>query len=97
MDAQRIIQVTVPPNVVFRSFVSETVLLNVETGQYHGLKGAAGKLFEALVEHGSIQAAVPRLADTFDVSRERLTADLEAFVRGLEERGLLEVQRDDGA
>ena len=36
-------------NVVYRSFGSETVLLNLDTGHYHGLRGAGGRMLELRV------------------------------------------------
>ena len=42
--------VRIPKHVVFRSFGSETVLLNLSTGQYHGLRGTGGRMLEVLAE-----------------------------------------------
>ena len=37
-----------PQHVVHRSFVAETVVLNLRTGKYHGLNPTAGRMLEAL-------------------------------------------------
>ena len=38
----------VPDHVVYREFVNETVVLNLETGTYHGLNPSGGRMLEAL-------------------------------------------------
>ena len=37
------LNVKLPQHVVYRDFVSETVLLNIQTGKYHGLNPTAGR------------------------------------------------------
>ena len=41
-----------PSHVVYRTFVTETVALNIETGQYHGLNATAGRMLEVLERGG---------------------------------------------
>jgi hypothetical protein len=84
--------VTVPQHVVFRSFVAETVLLNIQTGQYHGLNPVAGRMLELLAQVGSVDDVVEPLAREFDVPVERVDVDLRELVEGLRERGLVEVR-----
>jgi hypothetical protein len=83
--------VRVPQHVVYRSFVSETVVLNLQTGKYHGVNPSGGKMLEALERHGTIEAAADALVDELEVSREELQQDLVEFCRRLEERGLIEI------
>jgi DNA-binding MarR family transcriptional regulator len=85
--------VRVPAHVVYREFPAEVVLLNLNTGRYHGLNPTAGRMLRALEEQGSLALAVQTLASDLAVSRERVEADLVGFVLGLEERGLIEVER----
>ena len=54
MPAQR---VTIPQHVVFRTFVEETIVLNLESGRYHGLNRTAGRMLELLGDLGDIDAA----------------------------------------
>lgn len=84
-------RVRIPQHVVHRSFEQETVLLNLETGQYHGLNQVAGKMLEALQETGDAQDAARRVADEFDVPVERVEADLAQLLGQLRERGLVAV------
>ena len=83
-----------PQHVVHRSFVAETVILNLRTGKYHGLNPTAGRMLEVLVEAPTVGAAVPDLADEYGVEPEQIEEDLLTLCRGLLERDLIEI---DGA
>jgi hypothetical protein len=43
---------TVPPHVVYRNLVSETVVLDLKAGVYYGLNSTAGRMLEALERDG---------------------------------------------
>jgi hypothetical protein len=85
-----------PEHVVHRSFVAETVVLNLRTGKYHGLNPTAGRMLEAVTEAPTAAAAVPALAQQYGVEPARIEADLRGLCEGLLQRGLLEIV-DDGA
>jgi len=78
-----------PQHVVHRSFVSETVVLNLRTGRYHGLNPTAGKMLSALETAATVGDAVPVLVDEYGLGREQIQADLLTLTRGLIERGLI--------
>jgi hypothetical protein len=84
----------VPDHVVLRSFPNETVALNLDTGQYHGLNPTAGKMVEALVKADDHSQAVGLLAAEYDQSRETVEADLDCLCESLTRRGLLEFDSD---
>ena len=84
-----------PQHVVHRSFVAETVVLNLSTGQYHGLNRTAGKMLEALEAAPTVGAAVPELAGEYGLEQEQIQRDLLALIRGLLKRGLIETADDD--
>jgi hypothetical protein len=84
-------QIRLPQHVVHRSFVAETVVLNLNTGQYHGLNKTAGRMLEALQAAPTAAAAVPELAREYGVEAATIEADLIALCHGLLERGLIEV------
>jgi hypothetical protein len=83
--------VTVPNHVVFRPFVTETVVLNLKTGLYHGLNPVAGRMLELLQGQGSIEAAARALAEEVDVPLATVLDDLQAFCADLAARDLLVV------
>jgi hypothetical protein len=89
------VRVRMPQHVACRSFVAETVVLNLQTGQYHGLNPSAGRMLEALQSAPTVGDAVPTLAGEYGVEHEQIESDLLTLVRGLLERGLIETV-DDG-
>jgi hypothetical protein len=85
-------RVTIPQHVVFRTFVEETVVLNLESGRYHGLNPTAGRMLELLSELGEVDAVAERVADETGAPTNRVAEDLRAFCSSLAERGLIEVE-----
>jgi hypothetical protein len=84
--------VKLPQHVVYRDFVSETVLLNIETGKYHGLNPTAGRMLAVLDKVGSVDETATQLAREFEQPVERIREDLAEFCEGLLERKLLEIR-----
>lgn len=80
-----------PQHVVHRAFVAETIILNLSTGQYHGLNPTAGRMLEAVDSSPTVAATVPVLAAEYEVDAARIEADLVELLRGLLDRGLIEV------
>ena len=85
-------RVRVPQEVVFRSFPKETVVLNLETGLYHGINPTGGRMLETLAKVGSVSEAATALAAQYEVPPEELQADLCGFCEALLERGLLVIE-----
>lgn len=86
--------VTVPDHVVFRVFASETVVLNINTGQYHGLNPIAGRMLETLQRTPNLHVAARELAQEFDQAAELIEQDLRAFCDDLVSRRLLEISEN---
>jgi hypothetical protein len=83
--------VRVPHHVVYRSFPAETVVLNLETGRYHGLNPSAGRMLEVLEQAASPRAAAAVLAPDYDQPRSVIEQDLCELCGALAERGLVEI------
>jgi DNA gyrase inhibitor GyrI len=88
-------KVTVPQSVVFRSFPTETVVLNLQTGKYHGLNPTAGKMLQALTEADSVREAAATVAVEYDAPAETIEVDVCDLCENLLDRGLIE--RDGSA
>jgi hypothetical protein len=84
--------VIIPQHVVYRPFVSETVLLNLQTGLYHGINPVGGRMLEVLERADDVRAGAAALAEEYDVPRARVEEDIVAFCRGLLERELIELR-----
>ena len=82
-------RVRVPEHVVHRSFQEETVVLNLDSGMYHGLNPTAARMLEQVEASDSVAAAVDVLAEEFGQPRERIESDVLTLCRALEERGLI--------
>jgi hypothetical protein len=89
LSAQRI---TVPANVVYRTFAQETVLLNIKTGEYHGVDPIGARFLEVMQEAPHLAAASEILANEYEQPLTRIEDDLVAFTRDMERRGLIELQ-----
>lgn len=83
---------SVPDRVVYREFVNETVVLNLETGSYHGLNPSGGKMLESLKAASTVQEAAAALADYYGRPLPEIEEDLCVFCLGLHERGLVELE-----
>lgn len=82
--------VRVPQHVVYREFVAETVVLNLNTGIYHGVNPTGGRMLKLLDELGHVGRVAARLADEYRRPRSEVAADLETFCRDLLARDLIE-------
>ena len=87
-------KVRVPQHVVYRSFPHETVVLNPETGKYHGLNATAGQMLEVLERAASVRDAAAELAELYGQPQDVIEHDLCELCASLLERGLVEA---DGA
>jgi hypothetical protein len=84
----------VPDHVVYREFVNETVVLNLETGTYHGLNTSGGKMLETLRAAGTVREAAVNLAAHYSTSVPTIEEDLYAFCLHLLDLGLVELRHD---
>lgn len=90
--------VRLPQHVVYRVFPAETVVLNLNTGKYHGLDPVGGRMLEVMDAAGAVREAAEQLAKEFDTTpAEVIEADLCEFCAELAARGLLEVVGDGAA
>jgi hypothetical protein len=85
-------KLTVPDHVIYRWFEDETVLLNLSTGQYHGLNETGGRMLQLLDETGGdVGAAVQRLSGEYEVAYDEIAPELADFCSALADRGLVEL------
>jgi hypothetical protein len=85
----------VPEHVVYRDFGDETVVLNLDSGQYHGLNSTAAAMLSAVDGAETVGAAVAPLAAELGQAPEVIERDLLELCQSLADRGL--VERDDDA
>jgi hypothetical protein len=83
----------VPPDVLFRYVEDETVLLNSDTGTYFGLDAVGTRLWQLIVEHGSLRQVYDAALQEYAVEPIELEHDLLALAQQLRDRGLTQVER----
>jgi Coenzyme PQQ synthesis protein D (PqqD) len=84
-------KVKVPQHVVYRSFPSETVVLNLNTGKYHGLNATAGRMLDELTRAACVRDAASALADAYKQEQSVLERDVCELCQSLLQRGLIEI------
>lgn len=85
-------RVLVKPDVLVRELRGEAVLLHLASESYFGLDEVGTGMWRALTTAPTLEAALESLLDEYDVSREQLAGDLEAFVDRLSGAGLVELR-----
>ncbi len=87
--------VVVPQHVVHREFAMETVVLNLQSGMYHGLNPTGARMLHALERSPTVGDAAAGLAVEYGIGQQQIEDDLCDLCSQLLERGLLEL--NDGA
>lgn len=87
-------RVEVPEHVVSRAFEQQTVLLNLNSGSYHGLNQVAARMLEASTEAPTPREAVAPLAAEYEQPRSVIEHDLAKLLQGLADRGLVITDTD---
>ena len=83
--------VKVPQHVVYRAFVNETVLLNLETGQYHSVNPTGAAMLQTLEKVSTVAEAAQQLATQYDRPLDEIETDLCDFCDELLARRLIEL------
>ena len=74
----------------WREIDGEIVVLDTEASKYLAGNRTAGALWPRLVAGATRDELIEALVARFDVDAETASRDLDAFLRSLEERGLIE-------
>jgi len=80
----------VPQHVVYRTFPSETVVLNLNTGRYHGLNVTAGRMLTVLESSASVREAVGALAREYGLQPVLVRRDVCELCWALLDRELVQ-------
>lgn len=88
---------SIPSDVVYRDFAHETVILNLQTGKYHGLNPTAGRMLQVIEREPLLRDAARVLAGDYAQPFDTVAGDLCELCVQLKERGLLSLDRSDGS
>ena len=81
--------IEVPEHVVSRAFEQQTVLLNLQSGNYHGINEVGMRMLEASTHAATPREAVADLAAEYEQPESVIEHDLSELLRGLADRGLV--------
>jgi hypothetical protein len=84
-------RIKVPQHVVYRGFPAETVVLNLNTGRYHGLNVTAGHMLDALKQARSVRDAAVAVAERYEQPHAVVEKDMCELCQLLLDRGLVEI------
>jgi hypothetical protein len=80
------------PHALAVDVAGQTALLHTRSEIYFGLDEVGTRIWSEVTGAASIDAALARLNDIFDVEPERLREDVLALLRQLEEHDLVDIQ-----
>lgn len=83
--------VRVSPNALHRELQGETVLLDLNAGEYYGLDEVATRLWQLIVEKGDLAAVEAAMLEEFEVDPAVLAADITRMIDDLLAKRLIEV------
>ena len=76
-------------NVFIQEVDDEIILLDTKTEEYFSLNEVGGIFYNTFKNEPNLALALKLLEEEFDVSYEELKRDFFAFIKALEEKGLV--------
>jgi hypothetical protein len=76
------------PDVVTRVLKNETVLMDMASGSYFGLDAVGTLIWQALDEGETLAAACDRVAESYEIDRAQVEADVAALADAIIAKGL---------
>ena len=84
-------KICVAEDVLSRIVDGEAVLLDLKSGTYFGLKGSGSTIWALIKASATVEQIESALVERFDVNPEIVTRDLDALLKQLRDRGLVEL------
>lgn len=84
--------VVASPGLTAANLGDEAVLLDSNSGRYYGLNELGARIFELIRTPTRVDEVKGKLLEEYRVEESKLEADLTAFLQGMEQRNLIEVQ-----
>lgn len=79
----------VPQHVVYRTLPAETVVLNIDTGTYYGMRGTGIRFFELIAEGKPLASIVEEIGEEYEATETTIHEDLIRFCCDLLAWGLI--------
>jgi hypothetical protein len=87
--------ITISPDVVSRTVAGEVLILNLATGDYHGLDPIGSRIWDLIAERRAFGAIAEAIVAEYDVDPERAKSDLARLLGEMAHKGLVRI--DDAA
>lgn len=84
-------KITFAETVFAQEVDGEMVLLDMESENYFGLDEVGTAIWQAMQEKETLKEVFEVLLEQYEVEEEMLEEDLKAFVKKLQESGLIEL------
>ncbi|MDO8432473.1 MAG: PqqD family protein [Candidatus Binatus sp.] len=81
----------IAPDVLIREIGGESVILDLKSQRYLGLDEVGTRMWHALLESDSVQAAYDALLAEYEVEPNQLEQDIREFVDRLLENNLVSI------
>lgn len=78
------------PEIPWRVIDGEAVVVNPRAGLVYPFNPVATRCWELADGSHSLEAMIDTLAGEFEAPREQIQQDVEAFLRSLQEKGLID-------
>jgi hypothetical protein len=82
-------QFKIVEDVLFRQVENEGILMHIPSGTYYSLNETSILFWEAIVQQQALEPIVDKIMDEYDVDRNQLLTDLQAFIKDLSDFGLI--------
>jgi hypothetical protein len=93
-SAQVSLRVAIPADLLHQEVEGKTVLLDLRGERYYSLDETGTRIWALLAEHGHTDAVCAHLMAMYDVDEEKLREDVNRFILGLVDNGLITVAED---
>ena len=84
--------VNIPDVVYTQEIGEETILLDTQGGRYFNLDPIGARMWKLIRQHGALRPTYETLLTEYEVTPERLEADLLELTEKLIEKGLVVIQ-----
>lgn len=78
-------------NIIWREVDNEAVILNIETNDYFTLDSTGAEIWKRFTSENSISAIISGISSEYGIEKERLTEDINDFIKELKEEGLVKI------
>ncbi len=93
MDFNLYSRITVPDDVIIQQTSDgESIILNTRTENYFGLDETGTIFYNSLLNSMTINEALLKIHNTYEVENNTLISDLQSFISDLKKNKLIEIE-----